>query len=468
MHLFRIPLPHPLRIAALLLTTLSPLPASAQIAASPAAPALNAAFCPAGLPPTSARAWSGELPAWGGSSRPLLRVYLPKPAVCNDGSPAVIYVRPAPANLPNGSPNPLRNAWQIHLKGGGTCRSFAECQARFCMAPGRQTNKPGLMSSRGYPAAIEGTGMFADRPKNRFAQANQVLAAYCSSDRWIGDSPAGAAVSLDPADNPAAVSNIAFMGAVIVTTMLDQLDAGLTVSTGEQTYRLPSLKGARQLLLSGDSAGASGVRNHLDRIAARYGQAITVAVLDAGASIDMQDPRINYAPLAATPSYALMMDARSTQARSFHGVRDGALDASCKAANPGTGAAERACFDQYLLQRDHITTPVLQRTSQGDVTALGGLTAMLPAPYGLSLRQLSRDGMAAATAARATLSGLSPNCTRHVTLRDNRQFARMEVLAGGKRLGRDVLEWVSACFAGACPKVVKLADPANPATSTCP
>ncbi len=443
------------------------LPATAQIASGPAAPALDASFCPGGLPGTNAPAWSGELPAWGGTSRPLVRVTLPAPAVCNDGSPAVIYVRPAPATLPNGQANPLLAAWQIHLKGGGSCRSFAECQKRFCMAPGKQTNKPGLMSSLGYPAAIEGTGMFADRPKNMFAMANQVLAAYCSSDGWIGNAPAGAAISIDPADNPATVSRIAFMGEEIVNAMLDALDSGLNIRTGEDggAYKMPRLSDARYLIVSGDSAGASGARSHLDRIAARYPEAITVAVLDAGASIDMQDGRIDYTLLAATPSYAQMMDLRARQARSFQGVRNTALDASCVAA---TKAPRADCFDNYLVQRDYITTPTLQRTSLADVTAMAGVGGMLPAPVGVTLRQLSRDGLAAATAARANLSGLGPNCTRHITLRNNRQFARMEVLAGGTPLWREVRDWVQGCFKGACPKVVELANPANPAASTCP
>jgi hypothetical protein len=41
-------------------------------------------------------------------------------AVCNDGTPAVLYVRPAtdPA---------LAKVWSIHVQGGGACSSWAGC-----------------------------------------------------------------------------------------------------------------------------------------------------------------------------------------------------------------------------------------------------------------------------------------------------------------------------------------------------
>ena len=52
-------------------------------------------------------------------------------AVCNDGTPAVMYVRAARsgATEPDG---PSANRWAIHLEGGGSCESFEDCGARWC------------------------------------------------------------------------------------------------------------------------------------------------------------------------------------------------------------------------------------------------------------------------------------------------------------------------------------------------
>ncbi len=449
-----------------------------QIISTPASPALVENFCPTPLPaPGTSPIWSGEHRTWvaGSPTRPLIKVVLTHPsAVCNDGSQAVMFVRRASASW-GGQDNQLSDAYHIHFKGGGSCKKFEDCANRWCNAPGtRIFDKPGQMSSRGYVDAIEGEGLFMDHPSNQFAAANQVMLGYCSSDGWIGSAPAGTAVSIDPDDDPAYVSKIAFMGEHITQAAFNALDSGVWAGgvVDAPSYQMPPLTLANHILISGDSAGASGVRSHLDRIAARYSDADVVSILDAGASIDMQDPRISYTSLTATPSYNQMMDLATEQARQFHSVNDTALDVSCKTANPGIGANDRPCFDQYRLQRFHITTPTMQRTSQRDTATATKLLTMLAPPANQNMAIISRDGMLAAASTRPTLSVLSPNCGRHVTFRTTNQIRNMEVLAPGPTLYTDLRDWALPCLAGACPvQVRKLANPAPtgpPAPSDCP
>src|SRR5688500_9145568 len=56
----------------------------------------------------------------------LWRVTLDDPAaVCNDGTPAVMYVRPA------SSPE-FANDWVFYLQGGSTCTDLETCAVRWC------------------------------------------------------------------------------------------------------------------------------------------------------------------------------------------------------------------------------------------------------------------------------------------------------------------------------------------------
>src|SRR6185295_3315297 len=52
-------------------------------------------------------------------------------AICNDGTPAVMFVRAARAGAtePDG---PSANRWLIHFLGGSFCSSFEDCAARWC------------------------------------------------------------------------------------------------------------------------------------------------------------------------------------------------------------------------------------------------------------------------------------------------------------------------------------------------
>lgn len=426
-------------------------------------------FCPIPVP-TDAKLWDGQIPSWK-SGRPLVKVALDDDAVCNDGSPAAMFVRPAPNVLPNGDDNPHKGMYHIHLKGGGSCRTFLDCQQRYCTTGGARLDKPGLMSSKGWASHIQGEGLFAEHRSNRFAWANQVLVGYCSSDTWIGSAPAGTAISSDPAlpslqAEEDAVSQIAFMGAVIVDEVLARLDAGVVVDSETQygVYNMPPLTEASQLLWTGDSGGANGARHHVDRVAARYSNAKVVAALDAGGAIDMSNTQFDYSPYSDFDSF---MEARYQQVRSFFGTKDSALDASCIASG-GT----HECINGYRLMHDHITTPTLARVSLADNQTVKAVERLIPVGAGPTAeevtRQLAYNGLRTLASTNPIISVLGANCSQHVTFRNNRQYRNMIVDGTGPTLHRALSRWVKDCFSVAgCTQVVSVAPPTLPTVSTC-
>eukprot|EP00301_Raphidiophrys_heterophryoidea_P007439 c12882_g1_i2.p1 GENE.c12882_g1_i2~~c12882_g1_i2.p1 ORF type:complete len:847 (+),score=167.24 c12882_g1_i2:171-2543(+) len=101
-----------------------------------------------------------------------------KGAICNDGTEAVYFLEKrqdaVTAPISGGS-----RSWVIYLMGGGACLSNSTCADR----------DPALVSSNNLPTWIEGMGILtnsASRNPTLFA-ANKVLAYYCSSDLWIGN-----------------------------------------------------------------------------------------------------------------------------------------------------------------------------------------------------------------------------------------------------------------------------------------
>lgn len=169
-------------------------------------------------------------------------------ATCNDGTPGIIYIKPASSPQAN-------NLWIMHLQGGGSCRTPAECTTRWCEVSGR-------MSSRGTPNSIKSGGIFSTDSRNTAAQANQVFVYYCSSDNFAGrstgfvvESPEHTAYEVD------------FNGDAIINAVLDVLEAG-AVSDNSQVV-LPPLTDASTFILSGSSAGCTAVAFQGERVAQR-------------------------------------------------------------------------------------------------------------------------------------------------------------------------------------------------------
>jgi len=365
----------------------------------------------------------------------------------------------------------LVDTYHIHLNGGGTCTSFTECRARFCAAPGTFNNKPGLMSSVGWPKALRGTGLFLDKTTNAFSQMNQVFVGYCSSDHWIGSGDTGTAVSNDPNDDPEDVSRIAFMGEHIVQAVLSELENGLTSESQTATvadYEMPPLAGAKYILVSGSSAGANGVRHHVDRIASNFSDAFTFSILDSGEAIDFTDPRIDWSLYPGFDTLDQKLERRVDQARTFHNVKDTALDESCKSAHPGMGLDESPCFDGFQLSLDHVSTPTLHRVSLGNLKVVRSVGTLVSGPLPPTIREITADSVNDLATGAPDYSVLGANCRTHSTFRSSLQMTAMKTLVEGQNLYEDLKHWVLECRENnQCPKVVKIAAPAVSASSSC-
>jgi hypothetical protein len=187
-------------------------------------------------------------------------------ALCNDGTPAVIYVRPA--ETPAGA-----NRWVLQLMGGGGCNTPQECANRWCNT---DTNfSMTQMTTSTAPPDTNGVGIFArasDRPisgDNPFADANQVLLKYCSSDTWRGTARD---VVVD-AEHPRTAAPVTFrthflgrriLEATLATLRQDGTPPVVYTATGEA---LSDLDEATEVVLAGASAGGGGTTYSLDWLA---------------------------------------------------------------------------------------------------------------------------------------------------------------------------------------------------------
>ncbi len=272
----------------------------------------------------------------------LRKVTLTQPdAVCNDGSPAVMYIRPAPT----GSVNADR--WVVWLESGGGCNSTAACRMRWC------GSTIGKMTSRFAPEGIRMDGIFASQPDNDFADWNHVVAYYCSSDSWSGRQRT---LAVDP-DGIIPPYEIYVHGAHIVDAIIDTLEAGAV--SDDASSRMPTLTEASMVLLTGTSAGAGGVRSNADRI----GEVVRAAnpsvdyriVVDAGFFPADPDP-----PALSQADALEALDFKHEIIRTW---RNGATDASCLAYHEGD---ERWCSDNTHLMAHHITTPAFVKQDLRD------------------------------------------------------------------------------------------------------
>ena len=447
-------------------TWIVPVLASAQT--------LSPALCPLGSPfnlnPTFT-SYSGQ------AEIPLLRrridVGLYPDARCNDGSPAVMYIRPANAAY---NQNPIVNPsskWLIFLDGGGGCHDADQCLLeRWCGGGGRVFDRAGKMSSVNAPEAILGFGIFSLSPPpgfvNQFAGYNHVLVHYCSSDSWTGSA------RLKGINTSTGIAyDIRFEGEAIVNAVIQTLlsgpvgaDPGVDV---EHLYRtpLPDLHDATEIVLAGESAGGGGLRHHLDRLnfdvlrpAIGNPQLKIRGVVDAGAPPGLWDPAISWADPYSPADYPHnLLTQLEPPMRSFWGANDSALDQSCLdpvwAANHYSHP--RDCYDTTYTLMNHITTPVFLRQDIND--PLGKQRYVDWALYATSddfwSAQFAQLGLFASYTPAA--GGLEPplaapgvqgiHCNRHVAIQTNDGFYRHHVTGAGVpvRSFQDLLvAWLAA------------------------
>lgn len=369
----------------------------------------------------------------------LVRVTLSDPdAVCNDGSPAVIYVRPA-------GDAAAEDRWVFHLQGGGGCGG-TNCAARWC---GRNAK----MTTRGAPNAMRASGIMRRDPGNRLGDANQVFLYYCSSDNWAGR----AADAVIPAEGDTPAFRLHFRGDAIVDAALTALEAGVTSDDGAVT--MPRLGGGGSALWTGTSGGCLGVVNTGDRFAVRMRDLGVAPALVCDA---------NFGPTEEGLPAGVALDAHfaSVQARHELFVRHANpnLDASCVAMHPSD--PWRCAWGGYVMA-NHITeAPLFIRMSLADrairaayvesgftITefAEGVRTGLLGAAAGGGLEPPPRP-----------IGVYGPGCEQHVGLTNSDWFFDATVTEAGAEVSfHDALV---AWLGGADVSVV---DTMPPTRSTC-
>ena len=221
------------------------------------------------------------------------------------------------------------------FEGGGGCSTDAACE-------GRARDTRDLTTSDDRPAAtMIPDGILSTLPSVSpdFAGYTHVFVHYCSSDMYAGDTVRF--IDGQPWQ---------FRGAEIVQALLDQLS---TQSIGGA----PTLATATDVLITGSSAGAQGVHNNLDRIAARLAPIRVKGIADAG-----------WTPLATVPYAPPGTTATKRDPALTLAYLNAQPDASCVAANP-THAGD--CLNEQFVF-PYITTPMLIYADQRDPALLEG------------------------------------------------------------------------------------------------
>ena len=280
-------------------------------------------------------------------------------ARCNDGSPAVMYVRT----------NPESSHWLIHLQAGGDCNSYDSCYQRWCGLDAYSASK---MSTWHTPEAMAATGIFQDDPSNMFRTWNVVYGYYCSSDNWRGTAGEKGFLSYRPWQGLVGLS-VLFNGYAIVDAMFGTLQSGGVVTTASGSEMdLPDLDQASQVVFSGSSAGSIGVRFLADDYATRLrtsnpdvdfrivldsankpGEAWASDALDGTCDSTVEERYVDVADI----------DAQSAADDTIFGA---VPDASCLAAH---ATDPQRCSNPGHVALFHVTTPMFLR--QGLLEKLG-------------------------------------------------------------------------------------------------
>lgn len=391
----------------------------------------------------------------GFTGRELHRVGLTDPlAVCNDGSPAVMFVRPAPLETSPGVPNPRRNEWIIWLEGGGACRDPAECGDRWCDLQAGPYNAR-KMSSVWEDWAIGKTGIFGGNASNHFTDYNMVMVKYCSSDLWVGRRTVDQPESDSPAPPDGSGSHyprhrVAFHGAHIVEAAIRALREPGGVAADDACVTMPSLADATEVLFTGTSAGAFGATLNVNSAAD--------LIVDGAAGAA---PRVRLVSDAATGPYEadvaggvdqIEVDGARAVMNAGWAMSGGLPDAACTDAHAGD--PEGICRWPSHILAHHMTVSAFVQMDIEDNT-IGPWLYDTFALFGLGTRPLL-EGIADGSlvyggtepTSQAAVGMFAPRCCHHVTL-ENSDFFDILVAdpgspgLGGRRNLNDTLhDWV--------------------------
>jgi len=297
-------------------------------------------------------------------------------AVCNDGSSAMYYFR---AGSGSGA-----GIWTIYLEGGGFCQDLDSCTDRWNAQRHFMTSTqlPLILNDTTVSPDVNHGGINSGDPtvNPHFYNANQAYVWYCSSDTHAGDMDASNSTGGLP---------WSFRGKVIVQTLIDHL----------LTQQTPPMTQAKQILLTGFSAGAFGVFNNADFV----GQMVT-----KGAPSAEYKAYADSGWLLDVPTYHPTYTASRTEVQTLYKNFNAQFDATCVAVYQPYDEAWRCLFADTVVL--FITTPLFIAGYQFDMPFLNDVAP----PFNASTQEyadLMRQDFLLQSEPHSAF--FSPNCYCH-------------------------------------------------------
>lgn len=367
-------------------------------------------------------------------------------AVCNDGTSAFYYFRPATTVAG-------QDRWVIQLQGGGGCGTGDACAARWCSVDTNfgETQMTNLLS----PAqGIRGDGILeqggAFGVPNPVGGWNHVFVRYCSSDSWAGTAGPIEVDAHHPINGDEVRFKIAFSGAKIIDAVLDTLRrdgaSPPPYTIAGDGGELPDLDDATAILFAGGSAGGQGVGTNADRVRDHLRETNPdvelVALSDSAFAPDLSTLDFSTTPMCLD-SGVCDYETLITTAIQYE-LAAPVEDSSCvswHAANAPDTAWR--CADEAHVVREHIQAPLLIRQGLLDDNVAGHqIDAQFTVPgRGLIDQALFAELVAGELAALPTSSPdepfvqppavFVPPCNKHETMSDNAAVFGTSVRSGG-------------------------------------
>jgi len=208
--------------------------------------------------------------------------------LCNDGSPAGYYIRPAPEDADQRA----KDRWIFYLEGGGWCWNVTQCFIRII-----GNGDTWLASSVNWPPAHTFNGGIFQMTDTPWEDANLVYVPYCSSDAHMGDTEV----------------EFPFYGV--------QQFRGRRLAR-EAVKRLVGMKENQEVIFGGTSAGGRGSMVLVDFIQELVHESSTIYGLhDSGAYQDIEPHISGYYPFGSQchDAYHMFSPPISAQCSAVHG-----------------------------------------------------------------------------------------------------------------------------------------------------
>lgn len=373
-------------------------------------------------------------------------------AVCNDGTPAFFYFRPA-ANEAS------RDKWVVQLQGGAGCADEDSCAARWCSV-GTAFGMTQMSAEHSPEKGIKADGILSRTgalgQSNPLGDFNHVFVRYCSSDHWVGTAGAIDVDGHHPVTDAPVSYRIAFNGARILDAVLSTLrrDGGEppAYTLGGGSEALADLDDASTVVLAGASAGGIGTILQADRVyetlrSNNTACNATSCPLQYSAIVDSifkpEQSALDYSTMTLCSSANLCTYEEAMKAES-DSFQKRLTDASCESWH-ATNAPNEAykCNDENHVLRHHLAAPFTVRMGLIDSLIAGGFVEYKFSVPGKGLMTLELFG----TLVQQQLSALpaskpeepfarppavfGPLCDKHETLSNDEAVYGVTVNADG-------------------------------------